>query len=1103
MRKTIINRWGISAKITSILYLMMFMLCTINSLSAQDYLISGVVKDSSGLPLPGATVVQVGTTNGTVTNVDGLFTLKVSQNSKITVSFIGLESQTLEVSNRKKFDIKLKDTAIGLNEVVAVGYGKQSRSTITSAVTKVDDKELATTPSGDALLSVQGKVPGVDIRVTTGQPGSTPKVLIRGGTSPGGGTPLYVIDGVIRDNMNDLNPEDIESMQVLKDGASASIYGARGAAGVIVINTKKGKNSNGFGNINVKYGTTVNKQARKYPFSNAHDYLWASRVAANQELDTNSKARLEDPSYGYGTGNANYSGKQGAGYGNSVSTTEFYDDLVAVNGQDYVNNLINSQGYETMIDPVTGRKLIFKDANYQDQMFRTGVINDMNVSFDGGNDKGNFYASFGALDNKGIVVGSSYDRYSAKFNGAYNIKENLKVTAGVDFQKSSALGPNNSATDRSARMPQTIRLYTDDGLPSIGEGGGSPRNILHSNYYQTQSQSKYRTTLNTSFDWEILPGLNFKPRASYYKYEYIYDFFEKYNPYVTNRPMNATHNSYEQWTLDNVLTYTKSFEKHNFDILLGQSMRSEHTFNMNGSGANAATDYVPTLNASATDDERISSTVGDVRTLSYFGRFNYNFDERYLVSASLRRDGSSRFSEKNKYAFFPSLSGGWNIHKEDFFQGTKTAEVITNLKLRASYGTAGNDNVSLSDTYGSFGTGSNYQNNTGVLQSTIGNQNLVWESTSTLDIGFDMGILNNKHTLYFDYYDKRTKDRLYGFNLPAQTGFNSIKDNIGIFQNKGFEIGINSTLINTRDFKWDLSFSFSLNRGYVLKLPENGKDKNRIGGREVWDEASKKYITVGGTAEGERIGQRWMWQADGVYMTDEEAANAPYDTQVSGSKLGQAKHAGDTKWIDRDRNDTIDTRDLAFEGYANPDKMGSIINTFNYKGFSLRTVMRYGLGHIVANGWRARMNGNARNRMGTTKDVANGNIFWADGLEPYEGYDNSQAIYPRYNSGSDYDNGYRNHMRGSPIGNGNYDNDMYVSSGNYLAFSEISLSYDFNKNSKFMQTLRIKGLNLAAGVYNLGYITAFDGLTPEHYDGKEVGTYPNPLQFNFSARFTF
>ncbi|QZT36769.1 SusC/RagA family TonB-linked outer membrane protein [Halosquirtibacter xylanolyticus] len=1087
----------------SFAWLLFILIFSVNSLIAQNRSVNGVVKDEKGIPLPGATVVQKGTTNGTVTNVDGAFNLKVPIQAQITISFVGLESQTISTEKKSNFEITLQPSAIGLDEVVAIGYGKQSRATITSAVTKVDDKELATTPSGNALLSVQGKVPGVDIRVTTGQPGSTPKVLIRGGTSPGNGTPLYVIDGVIRENMNDLNAEDIESMQVLKDGASASIYGARGAAGVIVISTKKGKNSNGFGNVNVKYGMTINQQARKYPFSNAQDYLWASRVAANQELDTNSKSRLTDPSYGYGTGNANYSGKQGSGYGNSVSTTEFYDELVSVNGQDYVNDLLTNQGFQTMVDPVTGQKLIFKDADYQNQMFRTGVINDMNVSFDGGNDKGTFYASFGALDNKGIVVGSNYKRYSAKFNGSYNIKENLKVNGGVDFQKSSKLGPGNSATDRSARMPHTIRLYTDEGLPSIGEGGGSPRNILHADYYQKRNESRYRTTLNFSLDWEILPGLNFKPRASYYKYEYIYDFFEKYNPYVTNRPMNATHNSYEQWTLDNILTYTKSIGKHNIDLLLGQSLRSENNFDMKGSGANAATDYVPTLNASATDDERVSSTIGNTKTLSYFGRLNYNFDEKYLLSASLRRDGSSRFTEQNKFALFPSVSGGWNMHKENFYKQSKVSNVLSSLKLRASYGTAGNDNVSLADTYGSFGTGMNYLGTTGVLQSKIGNQNLVWESTSTLDIGFDMGILNNKHTIYFDYYDKRTKDRLYGYNLPAQTGFNSLKDNIGIFQNKGIEIGVNTTLIQTNDFKWDMSVSFSLNKGYVLKLPNNGKENNRIGGREVWDEGSQSYKTVGGTAEGERIGQRWMWQAEGIYMTDDEAANAPYDTQVSGSKLGQDKHAGDVKWLDRDRNDTIDTRDLAFEGYASPDKIGSIISTVNYKGFTLRTVMRYGLGHIVANGWRARMNGNARNRMGTTDDVTNGNIFWAEGLEPYEGYDRTNAKYPRYNSGSDWDNGYRNHMRSSPIGNGAYDNDMYVSKGDYLSFSEVSLAYDFNANSRFMKTLRLKGLNLAAGVYNLGYITAFDGLTPEHYDGKEVGTYPNPLQFNFSARFTF
>ncbi|TKG96424.1 SusC/RagA family TonB-linked outer membrane protein [Puteibacter caeruleilacunae] len=1081
--------------------------CSISLVHAQEITVKGKVKDDSGQLLPGVTVVEKGTTNGIVTNIDGVYSINVKDDSSVLVfSFVGMQPQEVEVKGQRTIDVKLKSSVIGLEEVIAVGYGKQSRATITSSIAKVDDDEITATTTSNAMVALQGKVAGLDVRVNSGQPGAVPSVIIRGGssTSPGNDGPLYVIDGVTRSNMNDLNPEDIETMQVLKDAAAASIYGARAANGVVLITTKGGKK--GRGSIILKHGITRSSQNRRFSMSSARDYIWASRNAANQALDTeHTLTRLSNPSYAYGTGNANYKGKQGTGYGNAVGTVEFLDVLTEVEGQGYVDNLINNQGFETMTDPVTGKTIIFKDNHYQDVMFDNGLTNETNLTLQGGNDRSTYYANLGFVYDDGLLYKTGYRRYSLNFNGSYKIFDNLTSSYGVSLSTRDRWGSTNSDTNRSARLPHTVRMYTDAGLPSIGEGGGSPRNILHAREYKKISDEITRYTYRFGLDWEIAPDLHFKPSGSYYRSESLYQSFEKYNSYVTNRPMNNTYNSYWQWMVDGVLTYDKTFNKlHAVNVVAGVNATKEKSYKLSGSGKNAATDNIATLNAAKTEDERVSSEIGRGTIASAFARATYAYDDRYLFTGSVRLDGSSVFAEENKHAVFGAVSAGWNVHKEKFWKSLGVARYISSFKPRVSWGSAGNDNISVSATQGAYKTGYNYLGGSGVLNTTIPNPTLLWESTSSLDIGFDMGLLNNKHTLFFDYYDKRTKDRLTGLPLAAQTGFNTITSNVGTVQNKGFEIGVNAKVLGKSEFKWNVDLTFSMNRTFVLKLPENGKEKNRIGGRTVYDPKRGEYHEVGGTAEGERLGQRWMFDMIGIYQTDAEAANAPVDKLVSGSKLGKAKHAGDANWNDLNKDGIIDYNDLVFEGYANPDKVGSIVNSFEYKGLSLRVVMNYAMGHIIANGWKARMNGNARNRVATSEDVTNGKIWWPQELAPFHGYDPSKAKYPRYNAASDWDNGYRNHFRLSPIGNnsGNAtDNNAYVSKGDYLALTEISMSY--NLPESIVKKSPFRNVNFQLGLYNLGYLTAFDGLTPEHYGGYEGDVYPRPFQVNFTTKITF
>ena len=553
------------------------------------------------------------------------------------------------------------------------------------------------------------------------------------------------------------------------------------------------------------------------------------------------------------------------------------------------------------------------------------------------------------------------------------------------------------------------------------------------------------------------------------------------------------HDQRKQVMADAVFTYDNTFKKHTINALLGMNYTQSNNYFLQGTGSQAPTDYIPTLAPTTPTEQRTTSKLEEEVLLGFFARANYDYDRRYLLTASLRYDGASQFAEDHKFALFPAVSGGWNMHYEDWFP----TQIASRLKLRASWGQTGNNKLSYSNTQGEYASFL-YGGNPGVLNSVLANNGLVWETTSNVDYGFDAGFLDNRIEFSLTGYNKLTSDRLYDKSLPAQTGFSSIKANLGVVQNKGIELSLTARPLSGGPVSWDITATFAMNRTYMKELPDNGRDKNRVQGGLIWDAKSRTYIEAGGLAEGERIGGRWGYKYLGVYDTDEAAANAPEDSKVSGSKIGKNKVAGDAIWADMDGNGVIDDKDIVFVGWANPDKKGSLINSLSYKGFSFRFVIDYALGHSIANVWRCRANANARNAIVTTTDVSNGNIWWNPG-------DAATAKYPRYDVASDWDNGYRNHMRtiayAGMNSNGNADNTAYYSKGDYLCFREISLGYELPRT--ICSKLKMQGISLTAGVNNIGYITAFDGLNPEQYDGQETGEYFIPIQFNFGARLTF
>ena len=1058
---------------------------------AEETVIRGVVTDAAGAPLPGATVQIRGTQKGVSTDLDGAYSIKAREGDVLVYSFIGMQPEEVRVGKSALINIGLRDDAEWLEEAVAIGYGTQKRSLLTNSVTKVSSEEFEHSPQQSVAAQLQGKVPGLSVQLASGQPGEVGSFFIRGGTTTGvsGDTPLVIVDGVVSQgtrSIADMNPADIESIEILKDAASTAIYGARAANGIIIVTTKTG--SKGAPRVNFRYTFGVDQQPKKLDLMNAEEYIYTTRKAiAEDPLASDSeKARFLSGTFGMSTGNA----------WDTANTTEYLDVYIANYGQDFVADLLENRGWQTMTDPVTGRKLIFYDTDFQDATYQNALKHEYEFNVSGGDDRFTYYAGLRHLNQEGIVRGTYYKNYGATFNGSYKATDRLTFhsKAVLNIADRNAMSNTANSLERGMFMPPTYRLYYENGLPAEGEGMSSFRPREFENYYNTRYKfsNQYRLGMQFGAEWEILPDLKIIPTLYYTSTEGISGTFEALNATTGTeiRPATENHNHDHHVQGEVILNYDKKIRRHHVNTIVGSTWTHDHARYGSASGSGAPSDLIPTLNATADSTQRVSTTHTNEAMLSYFGRVNYDYDGKYLASASLRADGSSRFAENHRWGYFPGVSAGWNVHKEPFFSPVKG--VMNKLKLRASYGQAGNNNLSLANSRGEYGiVGTAYLNEVGVLNTTLANADLVWETTESYDIGMDLGFWNSRLEFIVDVYDKITRDRLYDKNLPTTTGFSTIKTNFGDIGTKGLEVEVHAVPVSTRDFSWNLSANFTWFRTIVLKLPENGKDKNRINGQQIYDPETGQDIWVGGFAEGERFGSRYAYHYMGVYQTDAEAANAAYDENAK----GRTKVAGDAIWEDRNGDGYINVKDMVFMGYIRPDRLGGLTNEFRWKNFSARIVTEFALGHTICNSQLGFSLASGRNNYNVLRTAM------TDCWTP----DHTDALYPRFSPRSDVDYSVRNFHRSSEnLGSGTtgaVNNSVFYHKGDYLAFREVSFAYDLPKN--LARRMHIAGLQIFGGVYNLGYLTAYDGLTPEVYSGSDYGSYPRPREFSMGVNLSF
>ncbi len=1034
--------------------------------------VSGTVKDEKGSPLTGVTVTQKGSTISAVSSDNGGYLINVSgANVSLIFTSSGYNATEVEVNGRSVVDVVLTENISKLEEVVVIGYGSQSREKMTTAVSKLDNKVLQNTTYTNVGSALQGNIAGLRVMSTGGgQPGAAPRIILRGGTSiqnPDGAAPLYIVDGVIRPNgLNDINAFTIESVQVLKDAASTAIYGARGSNGVVIVTTKSAKPNKT--TISYNFNGSVGQPTRLMQYASAHDYILYNRlgVQAAGEYRPVLLARL---------GQANASGT-----GNNLTNTTAYTTMYL--SPDNQHKL--QEGWQSMPDPTDPTKtIIYKETNFQDLIYRNAYTQDHYLDASGGNDKGGFYAGLGYTNSQGTATITDYNRLSFNMNAYYKLFEKFRINAIVGYTNRNNRTVSSLANlfYRSASLPGTTKYQFEDGTiaPGQNQSIGNPDYYFKGQYAPKGNTEVETTTFSLGAKWDIARNLVFEPllslnrdNAPSYSFQPA-SMLNGIGPLVTSRNTSSAMARNTQYQTDGVLTYTNNFSgKHHLEAKGGFSHYFRKNTNLSASGQNAATDLIPTLNSAATPTN-VNSTISDLKIQSLFSRINYDYLGKYLLSINARYDGASNLGENNKFGFFPGVSVGWNIDKENFFSNIAN---VLQLKLRASYGVNGNIS-GLSDFQpdGSYiTTGGLYGGQSIIRADVLPNQDLRWERSKTFDVGADVGFFNGRASIIFDVYNRITDDLLTTVSLPASTGFSTIFTNLGSLQNKGFEIELNGNVLPPSSaFKWNVSFNAGYTEHKIHKLPDNGIEKNRIGGEYVWDPSTGNYAYLGGRQEGGRINDMFSYRQIGIYATDEEAAKALPDKIPSSATF---KRGGDVIWDDLDNNGIIDNRDRIYIGNPYPKWTGGFNNFFTYKGVGLTIRTDFTTGNTIYNYPAVLANSQAQ---GDALPLQN----FIDNMWKKQG---DVTNTPRYTWQDQTSNIFR--------GNNNY-----YEKGDFLCLRQIALSYVF---PSFINRIHLNNLKVFVSGNNLHYFTKFTGINPED-GGQDNGHYPVTRNFTLGISATF
>lgn len=1100
------------------LFLLMCFVLALNA-TAQTIVVKGTVIDDLKEPVIGASVVEVGTTNGTVTDFNGEFTLTVSPKGKLQISYIGYKPEQVPVNNQTIFNIVLHENTEQLDEVVVTGYsGTQLRSKTTNSIAKVKQETLSVGLFSNPAQALSGAVSGLKVIQSSGSPGAAPVVILRGGTNlDGTGSPLVIVDGQLRDSMSDINPEDIESMEVMKDAGATAIYGARASNGVIMITTKTGKK--GHREINFKAKMGLNYARMPFEFLSGGEYISALRKAVYNagNLYTDNDGNM----HGYGIySNGSLDAAQPFGTGNIYGDPKkgIYSTMYLTNENSY----LLQKGWQTMKDPITGKDIIFKDTDLASYNLNNPAFSqDYNVNMSGGNDRGSYYAGVGYNHQEGIPINTFYKRYSFVTNASYKVADWLTSTSSLNYNRANWKNMPGSNGDeanyfgRIMSLPPTVLYEDEEGNMMLGPGYSDGNQRYQPEKWEASYQSD-KFTMVQSFQIDLMKDLFIKASANWYyseelKEDFTKDFEKTPGAFDRTRKTSMQYMRDFRQTYNAVINWTHKFaQAHNVNLMLGMEYYDRFYRLYKASGQGAPTDDFGDLELTDKGEGKrsIDSEHKKLRILSFFGRLNYDYKDKYLFSAVFRRDGYSSLLGDNRWGFFPGVSAGWLFGREDFVRNA--LPVMSFGKLRASYGINGNaSGIGEYQLQGSY-KNAIYNGNVGFLIGDLPNPALRWEKTATFEAGLDLSFFENRLTTNFTFYNRLTSDKYADLSFPTSTGFSAVKNNNGKLRNRGVEIELSGRIFQNKDWSWTAGGNISYNKNIVVTLPGNGLERNRQGaiqvysGRKLADGTSEK-IWVGGYQEGQEPNTLYMYKLDGIYQSADQIDGDLVDKHLGSKtlygpdawkKLSVAEQSngnnlpiqpGDAIWRDVNGDGVIDQFDKVKIGNTNPHWTGGFNTTVSWKGFQLYARFDFALGFWIYED----TSGSSRTPwyMGCMQGTYNvpKELYYDTWSE-----ENTNAKYPRF-------------LYADQLGKGNYNttSSLFAYKGNYLAIRELSLSYSLPE--KWTNAAKMQRASVSVTGQNLGYITGAKNVaTPEvKADGKASSGYSLPRTVLFGINLTF
>ncbi|BES62614.1 SusC/RagA family TonB-linked outer membrane protein [Dysgonomonas capnocytophagoides] len=993
------SRWDYFSKA----FMLMLVLTLSSSMFAQKK-ITGIVVDEKGESVIGASVSEKGTTSGTATDIDGKFSLEVKDGAVIVVSYLGFLTQEIIVNDRSDFHIIMKDNTEMLNEVVVVGYGVMRKKDLTGSLASVGAKSLKDKPVANIGEALQGQAAGVQV-VNAGAPGSNVSIRIRGLGSINSTDPLLVIDGVPTDMpLNALNQNDVETIDILKDASATAIYGSRGANGVVLITTKKGKSGDGIISVSANWGiqdaTSVPKMLNASQFASLHNDMMANN-------NRTQRPDFEDPtSWGKGT-------------------------------------------------------------DWTDALLRTAAMQNYSVSYSGGTDKSNYYVSGSVFDQNGIVINTSYRRYTLQFNNESKVRPWLKFGNNVTLSHDTKKNGDYSILNTLASLP-TQSIYNEDGTYS-GPGTeaqyyGDLRNPIGTARLNNTTTKGYNVLGNLYGEASLFDKVTYKMTGGIdFKFWDENNFTPKYDwqpiP-VVNSYRSEQSNKSLTYLWDNTLTYMDTFnEKHNLNVMIGSSAQN-NTYNYSKASIQGfLSDSNNQLNNGLLDPT-VGGSKNEWALLSFFGRVNYSFNDKYLLTATVRRDGTSRITKANRWGTFPSFSGAWRLSEESFY---KRNNILSDIKIRMGYGVTGNQGVL--DNYAAvtrLKTSQYVFNGTPVstlYPLVMPNPDIKWETVKQGNIGFDASLFKQRINVTFDAYVKNTTDMLVSMVVPITTGYSDIYTpmiNAGKVRNTGWELTVASQNIKG-DFEWNTDFNISYNKNKIIKLNNN-----------VSIYSGYQQHTVGLP-----VGSFYGWVTNGIFQNWNEVNSYAYQYQGTDAANGTAP--GDIKFLDINNDGVVNDYDRTYIGNPTPAWNFSMTNSFSYRNFDMQVFLQGVAGNDIYNANRVTLEGmyTVRNQ---TKKVLN---RWTG-----EGTSNSmpRAIY------SDPNKNTRTSTR-------------FIEDGSYLRLKNLTLGYTLPES--LIKKASINSLRFYMSAQNLLTLTKYSGFDPEIQGGVDNSNYPLTRTISFGVDLKF